>query len=427
LSQLKDQTEDRAEIGKTSRSEGSSDVLGLLERRLASGPEGKRVGFRFGTVAKSPVTIGALLILLINAALLCWQPFARVDPKKMPATHTWTWWAVQEYLGTNPTPPVVLIGSSLIMHSLSRQDADFLNQDLDYVRHHRSIYLESLFKRKFGADNAACFNFSLPGDLVSDNYMIVRTILTGEHKPQYVVMALSLRDFIDNAVNCPATTPPFRYLKRFTDISDIANLAMPKIWQQFDFRFGQVFYLWERKLDLQVLAEEWAKTLFRPWSQKAAAPSLLNNLDYRHHVPANLHSEVEEGMAIVKAHQPVTYDPNYADYKRRCGKANQPMFAIQAEFLRKALQICKERGIKVVVLNMPLTPENLALMPPGSYEQYLNTVRDCSAAQGFPFEDLNSDKRFGHSDFYDTAHMNASGGKKLAEAISQFDYIKLRK
>jgi hypothetical protein len=430
LSQTKGHTEDRAEIGKSSRSADSSDqVMGSLEKRLLSSPENASAeGWWLAKVTKSPLAIGVLLILLINGLLLCWQPFARVDPNMMPATHTWTWWAVQEYLGTKPTPPVVLIGSSLFMHSMSRQDADFLNQDLDYVRHHRSMYLESLLKKKYGAQtDAACFNFSLPGDLISDNYMIVRTILRGDHKPEYVVMGLSLRDFIDNAINCPGTTPPFRYLKRFTDISDIVGLALPQIWQQLDYRFGQVFYLWQRKLDLEVLAEEWAKTTFRPLAQKAGASSLLNNLDYRHHVPANLHSEVEEGMAIVKAHQPVTYDPNYADYKRRCGKANLPLFEIQAEFLKRTLQICKDRGIKVVILNMPVTPENLALMPPGSYERYLNTVKECAAAQGYPFEDLNLDTRFVHSDFYDTAHMNAAGGKKLAEAISEIHYLKLGK
>jgi hypothetical protein len=375
---------------------------------------------------QSPIAIAFVLILLANFALLCWQPFARVDPRLMPATHTWTWWAVQEYFNAKPTPPVVLIGSSLFMHSVSREDADFLNQDLDYVRHHRSMYLEHLLKSKYGADKyAASFNFSLPGDLISDDYMIVRTILKGDRLPRYIVMGLSLRDFIDNAVNCPGTTPPFRYLKRFTDIDDIVNLALPKIWQQMEYRFGQIFYLWQRKLDLQVLAEEWVKQVIRPTMQNNTAPSLLNNLDYRHHVPANLHSEVEEGMAIVKAHQPVVYDPNFADYRRRCGKPNLEMFNNQAEFLKKMLRICKERGVSVLVLNMPVTPENLALMPPGSYERYLDTVKTCTLAEGYRFEDLNGDKRFVHTDFYDTAHMNSSGGKKLLEAIVGLDYIKL--
>jgi hypothetical protein len=429
---MKGQTDYPAEVGKKARpDESPAQLIGSLEKRLGSGPESDTArwhDWHLASVVKSPILIGALLVLLVNAALLCWQPFARVDPKLMPATHTWTWWAVQEYFATKPTPPVVLIGSSLFMHSISREDADFLNQDLDYVRHHRSCYLERLLKDKYGQNtDAACFNFSLPGDLMSDNYMIVRTILQDDHVPKYVVMGLSLRDFIDNAINCPGTTPPFRYLKRFTDINDIVGLAMPQFWQQLDFRFGQAFYLWQRKLDLQVLAEEWAKKSFRPWAEKTAFPSLLNSLDYRHHVPANLHSEVEEGMAIVKAHQPVTFDPNYADYKRRCGKANLPMFEIQAEFLKKTLQICKDRGIKVVVLNMPVTPENLAMMPSGSYDRYLHTIAACATAQGFPFKDLNTDRRFVHSDFYDTAHMNGSGGKKLLESIAAIDYINLKK
>jgi hypothetical protein len=376
-------------------------------------------------VLKSPVSLGILFLLLINLALCLCQPFAKVEPRLLPATHTWTWWATKEFFEQKSTPPLVILGSSLVMHSISREDADYLNQELDYVHHHRSSYLEDQLKKRFhSSENIACFNFALPGDLVSDDYMIARALFNGERQPKYVIVGLSLRDFIDNAVNCPGTTPPFRYLKRFTDIDDLVDLAMPKFWQQFDYRFGKCFYIWGNKLDLQVLLDQAARKLLLPTAQRLGLPSLLNDLDYRKHVPSDLHSEVEEGMAMVKPHQPYSFDPNFADYRRRCGSPNEYMFKIQSIFFEKLVDLCKRKHICLVVLNMPLTKENLAIMPNGSYQKYLATVKRISERAGDTFVDLNQDPHFNHSDFYDTAHMNSAGGKKLLDILANLDVLR---
>jgi hypothetical protein len=377
-------------------------------------------------LCRSPITLGILFLLLINVACLIAQPFAKVDPNLLPATHTWTWWATQEYLAQRPAPPVAILGSSLLMHSISRQDADYLNQDLDYVHHHRSIYFEDRLKERFGiGKDLACFNFALPGDLVSDDYMIARALFRGEHKPRYVILGLSLRDFIDNAVNTPGTTPPFRYLKRFTDIDDIADLALPKFWQRIDYRFGKLFYPWDRKLDLQVILDQTTKKWFTPVMAALSTPSLLNSLDYRKHVPSDLHSEVEEGMAIVKAHQPYSFDANYADYRRRCGSPNPEMFKIQTIFLEKLVDLCKREKMQLIIVNMPLTKENVDMMPTGSYSHYLAVLKETAQKGALPFVDLNQREIFAHSDFYDTAHMNSSGGKKLLNQLAQLDCLSL--
>ena len=369
----------------------------------------------------STLGLGVIVLFTINSWLCVTQPFASVDPAILPATHTWTWWATQEYLQNKPAPPAVLLGSSLFMHPIAREDADFLNQDFDYVHHHYSLYLGKQLQNRFRLNNTPlCFNFSLPGDLVSDQYMVARSLFHGQHKPSYIILGLSLRDFLDNAVHCPGTTPPFRYLKRFTDIDDIVNLAFPEFWQRFDYYFGQFFYPWAKKLDIQALASEEVKHILGPLANKFCSPCLLNDLDYRKHVPANLHSEVEEGMAIIKAHIPYSYDPNYADYKKRYGqdKNNLRMFNIQKQFFAKLVALCKEQKIKLIILNMPLTKENMDLMPEGSYQRYIDLLQTKANEYGFPLIDLNGNPAFVKSDYYDTAHMNSSGGKKLLDILA---------
>jgi hypothetical protein len=311
------------------------------------------------------------------------------------------------------------------MHPVSRQDADYLGHEFDYVRHHRSVYLEECLKKRFpGSKNLSCFNFALPGDLVSDDYMVVRGLFHGQHRPRYVMLGISLRDFIDNAVNCPGTTPPFRYLKRFTDIDDLVDLAMPRYWQRIDYHIGKFFYLWDKKLDLQVLLDHASKQILTPVLKSISLPSLLNDLDYRRHVPSDLHSEVEEGMAIVKPRLPYSFDLNFADYRRRCGSANDGMFRIQTTFLRKLVDLCNQGHIQLIIVNMPLTKENVAIMPNGCYEHYLAVAQSIAKAGGVKFLDLNADQNFLHGDFYDTAHMNSAGGKKLLDILSNLDCLR---
>src|SRR5271154_5376666 len=128
LSQTKAKLEHEAK-DRSSEDGMVEHTLGSLEQSYAR-TEYAAVspGWTWSSIMQSPITIGLVLILLFNGVLLLWQPLDKVDPNKLPATHTWAWWATQEYLQTIPTPPVVLIGSSLFMHSVSRQDADFLNQ-----------------------------------------------------------------------------------------------------------------------------------------------------------------------------------------------------------------------------------------------------------------------------------------------------------
>ena len=380
----------------------------------------KRLGI-IRQLKTNPLFLGLILIVLIDIFLCLKQPFANIDPAILPATHTWTWWATQEYLAAKPAPGVVLIGSSLFMHPISRQDADFLNKDFDYVHHHYSAYLSSQLKEHWQLNKAPlCFNFSLPGDLVSDDYMVMRGLFNGKHKPEYVVLGLSLRDFIDNAAHCPGTTPPFRYLRRYTDIDDIVDLAFPRFWQRFDYYFGKIFYPWAKKLDIQAWGAEQTRLVLGPIANKICSPCLLNDLDYRKHVPANLHSEVEEGMAIIKAHIPYSYDANYADYKRRYGKNKDYawMLNIQKEFFIKLTALAKARQIKLIILNMPLTKENRDMMPAGSYEQYQALLSNEAHKYGFLYLDLNQNPTFNKLDFYDTAHMNSAGGKKLLDILA---------
>jgi len=367
---------------------------------------------------KSSYVLGGILLFLsVNLLLLVLQPLSKVDPESLPSAHTWVWWATREYLQEQHRPAVVLLGSSLLMHPVSRTDADMLGEDLDYVHHHRSLYMESLLAKRLEIREGSCFNFALPGGMMSDDYIVARALFGGQRKPKLIVLGLSLRDFIDNGVHCAGATPAFRYLKRFTSVDDLMPLAMPELWQRFDYAVGKAFYLWGKKLEMQVALSEKVKQRLAPLMARFCSPSQIDKLDPARNMPSNLRAEVEEGMFIVKAHQPYSWEDNSREYRKRYRTGNDKQFAIQAEFLEKLMALCHAQDIRVLIVNMPLTQTNLALMPAGSYRHYLCVLDQASRRWHSRFVDLSMDSRFQRADFYDTAHMNSSGGQKLIEAI----------
>lgn len=362
-----------------------------------------------------------ILLALINAALLWLKPLANVDPESLPAAHTWVWWATKEFQELKQPPAVVILGSSLLMHPLERIDADYLHENVDYVTHHRCIYMENRLAKELDVSRSTVFNFALPGGMASDDYMVARSLFSGLHKPSVIVLGLGLRDFIDNGVHCAGATPAFKYLKRYTDISDLVDMAMPQIFQRSDYWLGNAIYLWGKKLDLQVLLAEQTKSILVPRWSRMFKPSQLSSADSERDMPSNLRSEIEKGVMLASPNMPASWDDNTAEYKRRFRSSNDNTFNIQLSFLNKLCELANQKRIKVVIVNMPLTPKNHALMPLGSYDRYVTAIKQTARIYDCEYLDLDHSGKFDYArDYYDTAHMNSSGGRKLVDAMVEF-------
>jgi hypothetical protein len=366
------------------------------------------------SVAKSTAVWAAALLVAANAAFLAWKPLASVDPESLPSAHTYVWWSTKEFNELKKAPDVVLLGSSMLMQPLARLEANHLGHDIDFVRHHRVGYIEETLK-KAGMNADTCFNFGIPGGMISDNFIVARALLQGRHQPKVAVVALSMRDMMDNQCHCAGTTPAFRLLSRYTDIDDLVELSMPKIWQRFDYLARKNLYVWGKKLDLQVMLSEATKDVLSPKFSQWFPPSRLAEADPEKNLPYNLRSEVE--FFPIMYNEPVGFNDNTPEYRRRYRSENEKLFRTQAVFLQKLADLLKERNIEMVLVNTPLTPENHALMPPGSYEKFRSYIAAFAEKNNVPLVDLDGQPQFAHTDYYDSAHMNGSGGKKMADAI----------
>lgn len=387
-------------------------------------------------LSQSQVALALFLVVIVNVVFAIVNPLGKYPPEKLPTEHSWIWWASQDFLGQKETPAVVILGSSLLMNPLQEQDATFLDRETDAVLDHHSMYLESLLNKRFyttaetGTRNAnsarqsiSCFNFAVPGSLMSDNYMVLRTMLNGDRKPKVVVLGLALRDFIDNQVTCAAATPSFKYLARYTDVSDLIDLAMPNIWQRGEYWLNRRVYLVGKKLDMQAALSQAASQLQQETTatdspmHDGLLDCRLNAFDMSCYVPG-VKSEVERHVWMTKPNLVHTFQDNSAEYRRRYRSTNKTLFECQKSFLERFCELATASNIRVVMVNMPVTTEHAKLMPAGSYSDYIKCLKAVSARFQAPLVDLNNCGKFTIADFADTCHMQGSGGKKLLDVIA---------
>jgi hypothetical protein len=342
----------------------------------------------------------------------------RVSASDLPSAHTWEWWRTRSFLKHEKSPDVVLLGSSLMMIPVSLLDADYLNKDLDAVYHDHSVYLENALSCSTSAPS--CFNFAIPGGMISDDYMISRALLHDKHRPKVIVLGLTLRDFIESHVTCAAVTPSFKYFKHFFDIDDIAELSMPEFWQRLDYWQSKLVFMVGERLDLQLAFAQKVQLICETLLGAAATAKspAIEPTTLSANIAHNLKTEAEPGDFMLRANQIYPYEDNSNEYKKRFSNPSQKLFNAEASFLHKFLEEAREQNVKVLLVNMPLTRSNMALMPPGLYSKYCAIAQSEAKQQNADFLDLNTGTRFGVTDFRDTAHMNSSGGRKLLDAVA---------
>ncbi len=362
------------------------------------------------------------LVLSVNFVLSLINPFARTSINELPKDHSWISWAVHDYASLKTQPDVVYIGSSLLLHPLTMLDAHHLNKPMDYTEHHRSVYTEDKIAKKSGKTQSTCFNFAMPGGMVSDDWLITESVLTGEKKPKVIVLGLCARDFIDNKVRCAGVTPTFKYLGKLVKLDSVIDLALPHITDRTDYAIGKIAYLWESKPAVQGLLAEAARNLFKNNEPTSSSGNRFTAAQLEQLLTSDMSSELERGMMVEPPDRERQFSDNTGEYADRYKGRHDSLFAVEKQFFDKLLATAKKNDVEVVVVNMPLTSLNVRMMPPGIYDEYLEVLQSTTDKYGFTFANLNDDTRFPASLFYDTVHMNSVGGQRFVDAVVDVIY-----
>src|SRR5262249_53662319 len=105
------------------------------------------------------------------------------------------------------------------------------------------------------------------------------------------------------------------------------------------------------------------------------------------------------------------------EWKKRYSPADPGRFEKECMHFEELARECREHGIKLVLVNMPLTRENRVLIPAALFRLYREKLHLVAEKYGATLVDLDNNSTFTVSDFIDSAHTNAAGGKKVQDQL----------
>ncbi|MBY0546966.1 MAG: hypothetical protein K2W95_06715 [Candidatus Obscuribacterales bacterium] len=370
---------------------------------------------------RSTFLLAGAVFLAMNAMMSFFTPFP-FDPYKFNYKG-WTWWTFNALRNSDRISNIALVGSSTMVSAIAGCDANFQKRGLDLTEHHRASYLEHLLKKRYPKGEFETFSLSAPGQMPSDAYISLKAMVATSSRPDVVIYGLAPRDFIDSTLSAPGDTDAFRYLTRIVNIDDVAQRVFRSPLSKLDWCFQRLVFLYGNSLDFRMaltdgataivdasLPRPWSKKPFTWWDRRDILPGYL---------PAEIHPEAVMAGPIDFETAKSKYKDNTVEYIQRYKQPDDHVYKTQMYFMGKIADYCRKERIELVLVNMPVTLQNLRILTPTKYYDYLNKLQAFSMMQKISLYDLNDFTRYSQLDFHDSVHLNAFGGQKFFEDVSK--------
>jgi hypothetical protein len=304
------------------------------------------------------------------------------------------------------TPTISLVGSSLVLAPFWSSDLRHFKGVSDCWHHHQALWLEQCLASA-GISKTSVISFGLPGLVVSDAYLITQKLFKGPTAPSVVFYGIAPRDFMDDFLGAHTQTPVFERLVTVPDAIQLGDLYFSNPQERLDFVLQKVVYLYGKRGKYQTRINKTVNKacdrIFGSNQNSVTPDDDLRSLGF-----------------LQEQNRPYVWAASIREYKARYRTFNEAQFEKQKHFLDALLKLNHERGITAVLVNMPLTADNIKLMPPGLYPRYMKSVQELAARHEVALLDLQHNDHYTDQDFYDTVHLNALGGDKLASTLAKF-------
>ena len=90
------------------------------------------------------------------------------------------------------------------------------------------------------------------------------------------------------------------------------------------------------------------------------------------------------------------------------------------KIVKDIIQKCKEKQIKVIIINMPVTSYYADNVSTVKRKKIINECKQLCVPEKVFYLNLFQDGRFNNNDFYDVDHLNVEGAKKCSKIVSDF-------
>lgn len=336
---------------------------------------------------------------LATAHPLAKAPVASIDRSEI-------FQSARSYEQAAGAPDVVLFGSSLMTAPVLQSEALYLGKPIPKFVHRRVHVLEESLARSLGR-TPEVFCLAAGGEMASDAYLITKNLLRGAKQPIAIIYGVAPRDFQDNLVPDPEATPVFQSLATVSDLPERMTTPPVKLQKKLEVTLGRLCSLWRYRNDLRVyLTLRLKKFMERtmPWVcfEKYDDKHVLR-VAKRGLYPEEAAGEPTAWPGVALDH--LSPKDMLADYNLRYNPVSPRAFDLQFAYFEKFLKLTRERGIAVLIVNMPLSTANKRLMPPHFLDAFRSRCELLCKQYDVDFADLNRQPWDDCGNFVDTVHL----------------------
>lgn len=363
------------------------------------------------------MTCALALVILVEIWLAAAHPLSNVPIASLERSEIYQ--AVETYRHQAAAADIVLFGSSLMTAPVLQSEAMYLNRPLPKFTHRKTHVLEKALERKLGREpSAVCL--ASGGQMASDVYRCTKNVLKSDKQPIAIIYGIAPRDFQDNLVPAVESTPVFQTIATVDDLPERLASGPIRVKQKVDLILGRISLLWRYKADLRTyLTLRMKKYMerFLPWV-------CFDKYNERHELKQQKRGLFPEEAAGVPTAWPgvaldhLTPPQMLADYACRYNPVAQLQVAEQLSYFERFLQTCKQRGIAVLVINMPLSKANKAMIDRSLFQEYLSKTQQLCRKYEVDYQDLNCQPWDNADNFIDTVHLTPERSKPFMEEMA---------
>lgn len=321
----------------------------------------------------------------------CWNSAASVEE------------TINGFKALNSKPEVILLGSSLVMFPFWAMDVAQDKNISDIFHYHNSESLKKMLKAA-GREISTVYSLAVFGQMASDAYLMTNEFVKGEKTPKVIIYGIAPRDFYDHSLPSPMATFSFQKIVNLSNFPNYANAFLPDFDKKADWIAMHLCYFYGKRWRLQL---ETDKAINKTYTMLGMQDPNATKAD----------TATQSSGFMMEGSAEDRWNNSVKEYKGRYKEISEKDHSLQMSFLTRTLKNLRERGVKVVLVNMPLTKRNLDILPAGFYAGYQKEIKDVANMPGVKLVDLGNNKDFNDDDYWDTTHLNHVGGFKLLKHV----------
>jgi hypothetical protein len=337
------------------------------------------------------------------------------------------------------TLPVVFISSSLGISAANLGDhKKYGKPDLKietYLAYDKYRCLDDALEKNTGKTTSTV-NFSNAASLISEDLLIAREAVRKQGKPALIVLGIAPRDFLDHYTNA-------YHRSRLAQI--LMTRQIESLWrfnksaqENLDALLARIWPYYSQRVEHKDLAIKLACQRFNRsadlFSAVTRAPAPLSPVtsDDTTAGDSNFFSDLlfgkkqapaENEAAATARDTPPTeavlkkFD---SDYRGRYLPLDMDRWELEMKSLREFVTFCNSEQIPLMIVGMPLSERNRALIPAQFLSKHLALVNEATTGQPYVrFLNLIDDPDFLPEDYSDTVHLRSPGSFKLVQKVGE--------